>query len=285
MMKRNELINLLSNLGEKISIKGSKFYNMTNNDIKNSLESSLKSFTMIYKDITMENIIGVIDASNIRSCSDGLIFTDKSFYIRSRFEKTICIEYNDIKDLKLIKVDKKDNKKNYIIIETSDNIVQIKNNYIDKDELYKFLELIKNSASDYNINKVVILRDMSDIVKENYLRIVISYCRAGGILNASEFSRLQSLMNRMNASEEVRKRIINYTYENNIEELLDEMDKNIIDSSLRDIHVSLVRDMLKTEGHDISELNSDETELLLRLSSKCNLSEEEIKNINNSIIL
>lgn len=117
------------------------------------IDNALKKFAS-GKDRT--TIIGFIDTTVTGNGKNGYIFTDDKVYYLDTLEKPKKLWYDDIKELRLSNLHKKDSDRTLEIIQYDGEKVVISSSFLNKTPLKDFLEIMKDyDSTETNVRQTV----------------------------------------------------------------------------------------------------------------------------------
>lgn len=289
--KYNELKDILKEYIGKIS--SSAYYC---DDIPyKKLENAIASYAT---SVDASQVLALIDTTVGGSAKEGIIFTTSSMYgnlfLGSKFEvayKEIeCAEIDEYKYSSIRKkmiYQKKDSDRDLnLTICGKENISRticisgegtILNKTPFKSMIDKIIELSKEGLIG-ETDKYIILEDIDSKAKSDYIRVLINFSALEADISGKQINAIYSLMSRIKVGVNERKEIWKYISEQNfsdINEIINEMDSLVPYYSVRVLHLSLIKDILKISGKNPKDLSEMQIEFINNLCSN-NIGDIEI---------
>lgn len=119
-------------------------YHINGNIPSKKIDNALKKFALGMDKTT---IIGFFDTTVMGNGKNGYIFTDDKIYYSDILEKPKKLWYDDIKELRLSNLHKKDCERTLEITQYDGEIVVISSSFLNKTPLKEFLEIMKDYDS------------------------------------------------------------------------------------------------------------------------------------------
>lgn len=284
-----ELKNIINNYAEKIidTGTGSKFYRQYSIPEK-KLENAINSYGEYIK---KENVIGLIDTTILGSAKEGIIFTNGGICIKEAFASSKYICYDDIENVKVTNKEKdKDCDRNLQIILKNNDIIDITSSFYNKSVFKELLDrtiILRDKGKVSNTDKVIALEYMNNIVKENYLKIIIAFMDLKDDEKEKQVSELYSLMTQIKVDINLRQNILKYIGEekSDIKYILDKLDENTVNSSKEALQFSLIKDILRIAKCTDDELQPREIEFINGIAQRYNITKEQVEFLDEAIIL
>lgn len=241
--------------------------------------------------IEKENVLGLIDTTVLGSAKEGIIFTNAGICIKEPFTKSVYISYDDIERVSVFDVDKDNDSDKILEIKLKGTeSIKITSNFYRKtpfkellDEIIKLRDKGKVSKTD----KFIALEYMNDMVKKNYLKAIVTFIDLNEGVKNKQISELYSLMTQIKVNMNLRQYIIKYLSEENkdINYILDKLDENIENPTNNILHFSLIKDLLRIAKCTDDKLGDRQNEFINNITTKYNISKEQVNFINEAIIL
>lgn len=146
-----------------------------------------------------------------------------------------------------------------------------------KNMIDKIIELSKEGLIG-ETDKYIILEDIDSKAKSNYIRVLINFSALEADISGKQINAIYSLMSRIKVGVNERKEIWKYISEQNfstINEIIKEMDSLVPDYSIKVLHLSLIKDILKISEKNPKELSEKQIEFINHLCSN-NIGDKEI---------
>lgn len=277
-----KLNKLIEEYGNKMT-DGCEFYNRESKKIDAAINTYAKG-------VGKDAVLGMIDTTLFNSGKEGMLFTTAGIYIKGAFVACEYLKYNEIESVEKIDAEKKS--KIVLKIKMKDErVITIDSILYNKIELNKFLEEIiklKNEGELGEEDKLVVLECMDEKVKINYLKAIVNFTYIDNVINEKEIAEIYSLMCRINMDTESRIKIREYMVNSKdcTDEILDEMDKYIPDSSYNALHISFLKDIImlekSTKSIEKDEKEYDRSEFIKNIADKYSINEEQIEFLKNS---
>lgn len=147
--------------------------------------------------------------------------------------------------------------------------------YIDKA-----LELRgKDPVGKRDGESFIILEDMPNVIKVNYLRIIINMTCLDSVINQKKLAEIYSLISQLKFSPESRAEIREYISDPNIKTigLLEEMDASVPGGSSDVLHLSLIKDCIRVARSDSKDIGIKEKEFIDEIAQTYGISQEQIE--------
>ena len=276
----------LNKLVEKYGVKIARLYDFYDRENK-KIDIAINTYA---KGVGKDSVLGMIDTTLFKNGKEGMLFTTAGIYIKSSFVACEYIKYNDIESVDKIDADKES--KIVLKIKMKDEkIITIDSILYDKIELHNFLEEIIKLKSEGELgeeDKFIVLECMHEKVKINYLKAIVNFTYIDNVIDEKEIAEIYSLMCRINMDTESRIKIREYMVspKDCINEILDEMDKYIPDSSYNALHVSFLKDIImldkSTKSINKNEKEDVISEFIKNIADRYNINEEQIEFLKDS---
>ncbi|MFD2706991.1 hypothetical protein [Salibacterium lacus] len=262
------------------------------------LDNAIKNYG---DDIDAANVITLNDSTLFGNGKEGFIITKAGFYYKASFEKPVKINFSklldvDIEENRVPGKSKSDKIETELYINQTDQTFTIKINssHINEQELYEFLCIVIDLNAEGKVDetdKIVILEDMPQDVKLNYLKAIIHCILSdNNEIDASSLSEIQTLMTQLNFDAELRQEVRSFIAEMKetavyIEELLENMEQGVPKGSGEDaLKVSLVKDVIRVNRVRFGSYSAYEFRNILELTNRYNIDDEQLGVIEQGII-
>lgn len=266
---------------------------------ENKMNNAIKAFKY---DGEPDNVIAIFDNGIIfKNCKTGILFTGNRMILKDDFEEPVHIKYEDIKEIKLDKILKNTEKQTFeiqiTVLLNDDKNVIIKNmnefNYESFVDIFN--QMISNQSNQYTEQRQFIsIEEMPDEIKETYIKIIInSSYNDSDILNEKNIAEIWLLMSRINIEQSSRMKIRSYIQQSNnlssTDELLTIIENNSPSGQVKNIHLSLIKDLLNvwsiSHGNykELSLENIHSFNFLEKFKSRFLASDDDIKIIIEAI--
>ena len=222
---------------------------------ENKINNAIKAFKY---NGNADSIIGIYDnGAFLKNCKTGILFTGNRMILKEDFSDPVEIEYQNIKEVKLERILKNSEKQTFetqsVIFLNDDNKIIIKgmmNEFNYEIFVDTFNQIISNKDNQYKEERQFIpIEEMPDNIKETYIKIVInSSYNNSNILNEQNIAEIWLLMSRINIEQSSRMNIRLYIQQSDnlssTDELLTIIDKESPSGQTKNIHLSLIKDLL-----------------------------------------
>lgn len=257
------------------------------------LTTAIKSFG---GEINKMNIIALHDGIAFGKGTDGFIITKAGFYYKELIGKPFILEFNRLRAVELreipVKRKNSDKVKHTIHMTTDEGEVSFPVNefYIDGRQFYLFLkEVVKLAESNLvdETDKIMILEDMPDEVKVNYVNAIVKFITEEfGDIDGKSLSEIQTLMAQLDFDVTLRNEVRSFIARPNakMEELLIDMMLHIPRGSETALKISLIKDMVRV--HRAKELTTAATQIktIQQLGARYAIENAQIEVIEQGII-
>lgn len=256
-------------------------------------EKKLKAATEKYaKEVDTGAILGLTDFSVTGNGKTGIIFTTAGMYLNLSFEKPTYILYDNIKSAAISSTKTKDCDSTLVIyFKDGRSSLTIRDSFINKTPMKGFVEQViecSNEGLTEDSDKYIILEDMPEATKQQYVAIIIDFMLADDELSGSELSALYKMMARIKLSTDSRRNLLSYitsAVHTDVESKIASMDANLRPSMREALHISLIKDILVLcDGH-YSCIPDQQKEFFDSLIQHLGISEDKIAFLEEAISL
>lgn len=229
--------------------------------------------TVIGNGVDTMKVVGLVDTTIFHSGKEGILFLGDRVYFRPPFGDSVCIEYNEIKDVKYEECEHRDSN-NKITIEkllevhkkAGDLLRFSSTTYGFGYPLKLLADILQGILSDVEViettDQFLLLKDMGPECVSLYLQIITNYLyEDDGQLDKVEYKELIGLMGRLNVSKELADNLRKYRNGNILiptEELVREIQNYIPKGSIPTIFQSLLNDILSISKNAPEDWKKDE---------------------------
>jgi hypothetical protein len=258
--------------------------------LKNAIESYAN-------DIVPSNVIVLYDSTVFGGAKEGFLMTLAGFYAKKLSGKPKQVDFSSIKSIEagqeeIPQKNKSTKIERYLQIHFQDETT-ITFNQDDSDiqirEFQDFLEEVLAYKQEGLVNetdKFIIVEDMPDEVKVNYLKAIVQMTKEDdGIIDAKELAEIQVLLTQLKFGPELRHEIRKYVFNPHfkIDEILRIMDNHVPKGSEYALHISLLKDMIRvhrsTKEDESIESRGD---FIVNIADKYGITEEQIEVIEQA---
>lgn len=204
------------------------------------------------EEVSEDQVLALWDNTLFGSAKGGFLITTAAFYFRGTFEDPVCVPFRHLQETRSIEDDEGVVLSNALEAVYRDGTkVPILSDEFSIETLRDLLnEVAKLSQSGHEFegDKIVIVQDMPDAVKLNYVRTMIAMVRQdGSAIEPDHLSEIQVLMTQLNFSPELRQEIRRSLSDElpPVDAILAEMDQDIPKGSEEALHISLVKDLVR----------------------------------------
>ncbi|MGM7604937.1 hypothetical protein ACS7D9_09945 [Proteus mirabilis] len=218
-----------------------------------------KKLNNVAKSMNLQNTIGsviaLLDTTVFGSGKDGLAFTGEKMVYKPVFESPIVINFSELDKSEYIRNVTTDNKGKEKIIEytiiTRKDGSSFKVENISECNIEKLSEFLNTINSQFDTfeeeDQLVTLSEMPEELKVAYLKVIVNMAYSNdGELDKDELAQILLLMTRLGLSAESRFTLREYSTTGkleNLESLIQTIDKTCISSHNKVIKISLVKDL------------------------------------------
>ncbi|MGO4889915.1 hypothetical protein ACJ2A9_19400 [Anaerobacillus sp. MEB173] len=246
--------------------------------------------------VSPSNVLVLCDASVFGTGKDGFIITKAGFYYKEFTNKPIYIPFGTL--INVTKEEKKIHQKNkdpkvelllHVELEEEKLDFPIDPSYLNGKAFFDFLTDVihfKKTGEVDETDKIVILEDMSDEVKVNYLKVIVQYVLSEyGEVDGVSLSEIQTLMTQLNFTVELRHEVRSYiaNVQRELEELLLEMEVSIPTGSEEALQISLIKDVIRVMRIKQGDIPAISVETVRFLAKRYDLNDSQIEVIEQGI--
>lgn len=254
------------------------------------LNNCIKS---IAPDLIPEYIIAVLDQSLLKNGKEGIVFSGDAIYWKSSFEEYHKVLYEDIENV--ISENKEKIKRNGTVavipsvkfILKSGSEIQLSESIASNMDTEHFIKLLNSLTSDNhesftNEVQIVPLQEMSEEIKQAYVKVLCNYAFAGdGQIDPREYSEIISFIVRIGMDGNSRIVIRQYINElddvTELEDLLIEIKQITNTNEFSTISKSLVKDILSIYMLENNGADWEDDNFIRTIASELEVSIDEIQ--------
>ena len=249
---------------------------------KKKIDSAIKEFNF---DADINSIIAIYDNSLLGNVKDGLLFVGSGFYIKSK-DSVKKIDFSKIKKISL------NQENSVIIVLDNEEYISMPNIVSSKFSTTAFVELINEVISSFDsfedAQQNVAIENMDEDLKIAYMSIMVRMTLDDdGVIDEKEISELLLLMTRLKLKSESRNKVrASIAYPEEIlavEELLKIIETKAPAGQLRNLHISLYKDLVNIHSSSKEKFN-DQFEFLNNILPKINITEEDKGIVKQAIL-
>lgn len=240
---------------------------------------------------TIGSVIALLDTTVFGSGKDGLAFTGEKMVYKPVFESPIVINFSELEKAEYIRnVTTNDKGKEkvveYTIITRKDgSSFKVENiSECNIEKLSEFLNTINSQFDTFEEeDQLITLSEMPEELKVAYLKVIVNMAYSNdGELDKDEFAQILLLMTRLELSSESRFALREYSTTGkleNLESLIQTIDKTCIPSHNKLVKISLVKDLFSVfmsvnngqydnftffnDNYDLFSVSDDEVKLII----------------------
>lgn len=240
---------------------------------------------------TIGSVIALLDTTVFGSGKDGLAFTGEKMVYKPVFESPITINFSELEKAEYIRnVTTNDKGKEKVIeytIITRKDGSSFKVENISECNIEKLSEFLNTINSQFDTfeeeDQLITLSEMPEELKVAYLKVVVNMAYSNdGELDKDEFAQILLLMTRLELSSESRFALREYSTTGkleNLESLIQTIDKTCIPSHNKLVKISLVKDLFSVfmsvnngqydnftffnDNYDLFNVSDDEIKLII----------------------
>lgn len=240
---------------------------------------------------TIGSVIALLDTTVFGSGKDGLAFTGEKMVYKPVFESPIVINFSELEKAEYIRnVTTNDKGKEkvieYTIITRKDgSSFKVENiSECNIEKLSEFLNIISSQFDTFEEeDQLITLSEMPEALKVAYLKVIVNMAYSNdGELDKDEFAQILLLMTRLELSSESRFALREYSTTGkleNLESLIQTIDKTCIPSHNKLVKISLVKDLFSVfmsvnngqydnfiffnDNYDLFNVSDDEVKLII----------------------
>lgn len=205
------------------------------------------------------NVIAIYDNTLFGSCKSGLLFTGEQIIYKEDFSEPHPIQYSDIETIELQEIIKNvDNNKKEIqvlIKSKQGNVILVKSLLdFDYQEFITIIRNIINNEEKFEFKEeqqLVPIEQMSELLKTAYVQCIVNMAYANdNLIDEKELAEILVLMSRIDVQAESRMTVRSYMSNPDkllpLENLLSTIATNEPGGQIKNIHISLVKDLINT---------------------------------------
>ncbi|WP_272675035.1 hypothetical protein [Providencia sp. PROV075] len=240
---------------------------------------------------TIGSVIALLDTTVFGSGKDGLAFTGEKMVYKPVFESPIVINFSELEKAEYIRnVTTNDKGKEKVIeytIITRKDGSSFKVENISECNIEKLSEFLNTINSQFDTfeeeDQLITLSEMPEELKVAYLKVIVNMAYSNdGELDKDEFAQILLLMTRLELSSESRFALREYSTTGkpeNLESLIQTIDKTCIPSHNKLVKISLVKDLFSVfmsvnngqydnftffnDNYDLFNVSDDEVKLII----------------------
>ena len=249
---------------------------------KKKIDSAIKEFNF---NADINSIVAIYDNSLLGNVKDGLLFVGSGFYIKSK-DSVKKIDFSKIKKISL------NQENSVIIVLDNEEYISMPNIVSSKFSTTAFVELINQVISSFDsfedAQQNVAIENMDEYLKIAYMSIMVRMTLDDdGVIDEKEISELLLLMTRLKLKSESRNKVrASIAYPEEIlavEELLKIIETKAPAGQLRNLHISLYKDLVNIHSSSKEKFN-DQFEFLNNILPKINITEEDKGIVKQAIL-
>lgn len=282
-----ELSDIIKKYGPSIANINGAFSDSSNLKSK-AVDNAIKTYA---KGLDKANIIGMIDNSFTNNGKTALIFTTAGFYLKDTLSKPVYVRYDDILETSISQKAKKDCNSILSIMGTNGNTIKITSSFFNKTPFKDCLDeisILAREGETAESDKFLIIEDMKESVKLNYLNIIVNFANLDNQISGQELSAIYLLMTRIKTDSKTRQAVMCYISEDqssSTNALLDNMDDEVPKSTMNVLHLSLIKDILMVSGGHYPELSSEQLNFISSICTKYKINKDQISVLQKALDL
>lgn len=233
----------------------------------------------------VNNIIAVYDNSLLGNAKEGLLFLGSGFFLKSK-ESIKKVNFSQINKASLSQED------SIIITLNDESLISIPKILSSKFSADAFIEVVNEVVNNFDsfedAQQNVAIENMDEDLKIAYMSIMVRMTLYDdGIIDEKEISELLLLMARLKLKSESRNKVrASIAYPEEIlavEELLKIIETKAPAGQLRNLHISLYKDLVNIHSSSKEKFN-DQFEFLNNILPKINITEEDKSIVKQAIL-
>ncbi len=257
------------------------------------LHGAIKSYA---PEVAPGNVIALYDSTTFGRASEGFLITAAAFYAKELLRDARRFDFQALSAMELVQKETP-RKKKPPKVETALTVHLADGTRCDLREtdlklvpFHSFLEKVRELQQQGLIadtDKLIILQDMPDRVKVNYVRAVVQLAMEnGGTIDARELAEIQVLMTQLDFSAESRHDIRQYVQEadRSLTDILMEMDRHVPKGSEHALHISLLKDMIRIHRATRPEGSFQDNPLIVAVADTYHIRAEQVAVIEQACI-
>ena len=235
-------------------------------------------------DSDMNSIIAIYDNSLLGNSKEGLLFVGSGFFIKVK---------DSIKKVNFLEVKRASisQEGSIVIMLNDENFVSIPKMSSSKFSAQALVEVINDVVDNFDIfedaQQNVAIENMHEDLKISYMNVMVRMTLDDdGIIDDKEVSELLLLMTRLKLTSEsrnkVRAAIADPKEILSVDDLLESIEQKAPIGQLRNLHISLYKDLVNIYSSSKGEFN-DQFPFLIKILPKINITEEDKEIIKQAI--
>ncbi|SNT70095.1 hypothetical protein [Psychrobacter sp. LV10R520-6] len=249
---------------------------------KKKIDNAIKEFDF---DADVNSIVAIYDNSLLGNVKDGLLFVGSGFYIKNK-DSVKKVDFSQIKKVSLSQED------SIIIMLNNEDFISMPRIVSSKFSASGFVEVINEVISNFDsfedAHQNVAIENMDEDLKIAYMSIMVRMTLDDdGIIDEKEISELLLLMTRLKLKSESRNKVrasIAYPEEVlAVEDLLKVIETKAPAGQLRNLHISLYKDLVNIHSSSKEKFN-DQFRFLNNILPKINITEEDKGIVKQAIL-
>ncbi len=235
------------------------------------------------QEVDKNQVIALGDFTVFGSAKEGFLITPAGFYRKGTLESDMKIVFDNLEEVNSFPDDDE------ILIKTKNGNKKISTIYFNMDILEDFFnEIIKMKEKGLinKTDKMVIVEDMPNIVKINYLKcIILMTYKNDNQIDESELAEIQTLMTQINLDTKNRVEIREYLSEPNIslDNTLKEMGENVPSGSGKALIISLIKDLIRVRRATIDKNIARDFDFIQNIAERYDIRNEQLEEIEEVI--
>jgi hypothetical protein len=274
----NELTDVIEKYGYRIADVSGSFFQGSNLKSK-AVDNAVKNYA---NGLDKANIVGMIDMTFSNNGKSALVFTTAGFYLKDTLSKPVYVRYNDIQSVTISKEASKDKNSTISIFTKDGKTIDINSPFLNKTPFKDCLDeisILANAGKTAESDKFLIIEDMKESVKLNYLNVIVNFANLDNQISGQELSAIYLLMTRIKTDSKTRQAVMCYISEDqssSTSALLDNMDHEVPKSTMNVLHLSLIKDILMVSGGRYPELSAEQLNFISSICTKYKLHKDQI---------
>ncbi|MBF1279559.1 MAG: hypothetical protein HXM78_03720 [Neisseria lactamica] len=206
------------------------------------------------------NVVAIYDNTVFGSCKTGLLFTGEQLILKEDFSDPQSIQYENIESVKLQEIVKdaaKNKIETQVLITSKEGKRIVLKSLLHSFNYHAFVDIFSKVVTDEtqfefkDEQQLVPIEDMPEKLKTAYVQCIANMAFANdNIIDEKELAEIFVLMSRINLQPESRSIIRSYMCNLDtlqpLEVLLSTIAENEPGGQIKNIHISLVKDLINT---------------------------------------
>ena len=237
------------------------------------------------KDVNKDQVVALCDLTLFGSGKVGFLLTPAGFYYKETLESPVYFSFHELEDTEVLYSDKK-----FKIYLNDGKIITISTDLLEHHMLKVFFDEVlelKEEGLLHETDKFVIVEDMPEEVKKNYLKVIIQMTyQDDNIIDEKEMAEIQTLMTQLDFSPELRYQIRKYIYnpDQSRDQILAQIEDGIPTGSEYALHISLIKDLTRVFRVTKNNASLYDSRYIMDIADKYDIDKKQLEVIEMACI-